>query len=233
MTLSALAWNIVRTCILTPGRRFSFGCRYRLGTASNLVMYVSAADNDYVGVTGTFLGTAAQGVWSTARLQPEHPREDQVRLVVMDVCIREAAVEAALNKNAKTVGQATKRATQELVGDDKNERPGQQLRHADRNVRPLWTGASRPRAWRASAGSGATTLSEPRGPATPGHTRRYTAPPKMWRATELRLLQERRQVPAQQGPHGPAHQGRGGRRGFPSTNERGRATCSNCGPWTQ
>ena len=31
-------------------------------------MYVSAADNDYVGVTGTFLGTAAQGVWSTARL---------------------------------------------------------------------------------------------------------------------------------------------------------------------
>ena len=40
----------------------------RLGTASNLVMYVSAADNDYVGVTGTFLGTALQGVWSTARL---------------------------------------------------------------------------------------------------------------------------------------------------------------------
>ena len=50
------------------GRRYSFGCRYRLGTASNLVMYVSAADNDYVGVTGTFLGTPSQGVWSTARL---------------------------------------------------------------------------------------------------------------------------------------------------------------------
>ena len=32
-------------------------------------MYVSAADNDYVGVTGTFLGTASQGVWSTARLE--------------------------------------------------------------------------------------------------------------------------------------------------------------------
>ena len=31
-------------------------------------MYVSAADNDYVGVTGTFLGTPSQGVWSTARL---------------------------------------------------------------------------------------------------------------------------------------------------------------------
>ena len=64
-TLSAFAWNIVRTYTLTPGRRYSFGCRYRLGTASNLVMYVSAADN---GVTGTFLGTASQGVWSTARL---------------------------------------------------------------------------------------------------------------------------------------------------------------------
>ena len=68
MTLSAFAWNIVRTYTLTPGRRYSFGCQYRLGTASNLVMYVSAADNDYVGVTGTFLGTASQGVWSTARL---------------------------------------------------------------------------------------------------------------------------------------------------------------------
>ena len=68
MTLSAFAWNIVRTYTLTPGRRSSFGCRYRLGTASNLVMYVSAADNDYVGVTGTFLGTPSQGVWSTARL---------------------------------------------------------------------------------------------------------------------------------------------------------------------
>ena len=68
MTLSAFAWNIVRTYTLTPGRRYSFGCRYRLGTASNLVMYVSAADNDYAGVTGTFLGTASQGVWSTARL---------------------------------------------------------------------------------------------------------------------------------------------------------------------
>ena len=67
MTLSA-AWNIVRTYTLTPGRRYSCGCRYRLGTASNLVMYVSAADNDNAGVTGTFLGTASQGVWSTARL---------------------------------------------------------------------------------------------------------------------------------------------------------------------
>ena len=61
----------MRTYTLTPGRRYSFGCRYRLGTASNLVMYVSAADNDYVGVTGTFLGTPSQGVWSTAPLSLE------------------------------------------------------------------------------------------------------------------------------------------------------------------
>ena len=67
MTLSAFAWNIVRNT-LTPGRRYSFTCRYQLGTASNLVMCVSAADNDYVGVTGAFLGTPLQGVWSTARL---------------------------------------------------------------------------------------------------------------------------------------------------------------------
>ena len=67
MTLSAFAWNIVRTYTLTPGRRNSFGCRHRLGTASNLVMYVSAADNDYVGVTGAFLGTASQGRAWTSR----------------------------------------------------------------------------------------------------------------------------------------------------------------------
>ena len=29
MTLSAFAWHIVRTYTLTPGRRYSFGCRYR------------------------------------------------------------------------------------------------------------------------------------------------------------------------------------------------------------
>ena len=70
MTLSAFAWNIVRTYTLTPGRRYSFGCRYRLGTASNLVMYVSAADNDYVGVTGTFLGTPSAALRGLRRLDP-------------------------------------------------------------------------------------------------------------------------------------------------------------------
>ena len=55
MPLSAFAWNIVRTYTLTPGIRLSVPAGHGL----QLVMYVSAADNDYVGVTGTFLGTAS------------------------------------------------------------------------------------------------------------------------------------------------------------------------------
>ena len=41
-------------------------------------------------------------------------------LVVMDVFTREAAVEPLQNKNAETVGRATKRAARELTGDDTN-----------------------------------------------------------------------------------------------------------------
>ena len=41
-------------------------------------------------------------------------------LVVMDVFTREAAVEPLQNKNAETVGRATKRGAQELTGDDGN-----------------------------------------------------------------------------------------------------------------
>ena len=41
-------------------------------------------------------------------------------LVVMDVFTREAAVEPLQNKNAETVGRATKRAAWELTGDDGN-----------------------------------------------------------------------------------------------------------------
>ena len=39
-------------------------------------MYVSAADNDYVGVTGTFLGTAAQGVSESQSCTSEPLRVD-------------------------------------------------------------------------------------------------------------------------------------------------------------
>ena len=41
-------------------------------------------------------------------------------LVVMDIFTREAAVEPLQNKNAETVGRATKRAAKELTGDDGN-----------------------------------------------------------------------------------------------------------------
>ena len=82
-------------------------------------------------------------------------------LVVMDVFTREAAVEPLQNKNAETVGRATKRATQELTGDDKNfvvttdlgnefatlDRPRKPCteRSARRTAtpRPWWTGESR------------------------------------------------------------------------------------------
>ena len=40
--------------------------------------------------------------------------------MVMDVFTREAAVEPLQNKNAETVGRATKRAARELTGDDGN-----------------------------------------------------------------------------------------------------------------
>ena len=78
MTLSAFAWNLARTHTLTLGRRY-------------LVMYVSAADNDYVGVTGTFLGTASQGVWSTARLDFSAPpgapfNRSEKRLKTLHAC---------------------------------------------------------------------------------------------------------------------------------------------------
>ena len=62
-------------------------------------------------------------------------------LVVMDVFTREAAVEPLQNKNAETVGRATKRAARELTG------PGVARggRSGPRTATPLpwWTGASR------------------------------------------------------------------------------------------
>ena len=56
LTLAANPWNIVRTYNLTPGRELLFACRYRLGTASNFVVYMY----------GSFVGD--QGAWSTAKM---------------------------------------------------------------------------------------------------------------------------------------------------------------------
>ena len=66
MTMAANPWNIVRTYNLTPGRELLFACRYRLGTASNFVVYVSEADNVYDPLYGSFAGD--QGAWSTAKM---------------------------------------------------------------------------------------------------------------------------------------------------------------------
>ena len=80
------AWNIVRTYTLTPGRRYSFGCQYRLGTASNLVMYVSATDNDYVGVTGILGGAAGRSRQAALRsLRRVHPRLVQQSAGTLDL----------------------------------------------------------------------------------------------------------------------------------------------------
>ena len=58
LTLAANPWNIVRTYNLTPGRELLFACRYRLGTASNFVVYMSEADNVYDPLYGSFAGRA-------------------------------------------------------------------------------------------------------------------------------------------------------------------------------
>ena len=66
LTLAANPWNIVRTYNLTPGRELLFACRYRLGTASNFVVYMSEADNVYDPLYGSFVGDS--GAWSTAKM---------------------------------------------------------------------------------------------------------------------------------------------------------------------
>ena len=66
LTLAVNPWNIVRAYNLTPGRELLFACRYRLGTASNFVVYMSEADNVYDPLCGSFVGD--QGAWSTAKM---------------------------------------------------------------------------------------------------------------------------------------------------------------------
>ena len=66
LTLAVNPWNIVRTYNLTPGPELLFACRYRLGTASNFVVYMSEANNVYDPLYGSFVGD--QGAWSTAKM---------------------------------------------------------------------------------------------------------------------------------------------------------------------
>ena len=69
-------------------------------------------------VANALLAAAAPPSLGAAGLQGGRQRPDG--LVVMDVFTREAAVEPLQNKNAETVGRATKRAARELTGDDGN-----------------------------------------------------------------------------------------------------------------
>ena len=70
-------WNIVRTYNLTPGRELLFACRYRLGTASNFVVYLSEADNVYDPLYGSFVD---QGAWSTAKMYFTVPPNEVAKL---------------------------------------------------------------------------------------------------------------------------------------------------------
>ena len=104
-------------------------------------------------------------------------------LVVMDVFTREAAVEPLQNKNAETVGRATKRAVWELMGDDGNfvvtTDLGNEFATLDRE---LPAEAVR-RTKRPGTGASRTTLSGRPGPTTRGPTRRCTARPRTWRSS--------------------------------------------------
>ena len=204
-------------------------------------------------------------------------------LVVMDVFTREAAVEPLQNKNAETVGRATKRAAKELTGDDGNfvvttdlgnefatldrelpenavhradggrrelrghDGPGQRVRHAGqgaaRKCRAPHEAARGPQRHRrggpghpdAEEGPGHEGGAQGRAVERPLSADRFglqrAAPRDGARRARGRgeaaghgvqgPPRQRRQVPAQQGPHRAAREGRGGRGRLPSADERG------------
>ena len=132
-------------------------------------------------------------------------------LVVMDVFTREAAVEPLQNKNAETVGRATKRAARELTGDDGNfvvttdlgnkfatldrELPAEAVhrtkRPEDRNAiavvdRGIQTLKKDLATRVARKGGQWSDHFERPGPTTRGPTRRCTARPRTWRGSRPR-----------------------------------------------
>ena len=116
LTLAANPWNIVRTYNLTPGRELLFACRYRLGTASNFVVYMSEADNVYDPLYGSFVGD--QGAWSTAKMYFTVPPNGVAKLHfglpnqtagTVDVCglqILDATLEAGNTEEEDTAASA-------------------------------------------------------------------------------------------------------------------------------
>ena len=122
----------------------------------------------------------------------------------MDVFTREAAVEPLQNKNAETVGRATKRAARELAGDDGNfvvtTDLGNEFATLDRELprtatqRPWWTGASRPsgRTWARKGGQWSDHFERAAGPTTWPHETVHGVPEDVEKqpATEFRVLQD-------------------------------------------
>ena len=164
-------------------------------------------------------------------------------LVVMDVFT------PLQNKNAETVGRATKRAARELTGDDGNfvvtTDLGNKFATLDRELPEAvhWTKRPEDRNATAVVDRGIQTLKKDlatrvarKGGQWSDHFERaagaynarpretvYGAPEDVEKqpATEFSPPRQRRQVPAQQGPHRPAHEGGGGRGRLPSADERG------------
>ena len=168
-------------------------------------------------------------------------------------------MEPLQNKNAETVGRATKRAARELTGDDGNFAVttdlGNEFATLDRELPEAVRRTKRPEDRNAIAvvDRGIQTLKKDlatrvarKGGQWGDHFERgraYNARPhetvhgapedvEKQPATEFRVLQERRQVPAQQGPHRPVREGGGGRRTRRGASTLSTATCSGWGPWT-
>ena len=139
-------------------------------------------------------------------------------LVVMDVFTREAAVEPLQNKNAETVGRATKRAAQELTGDDGNfvvtTDLGNEFATLDRELSAeAVRRAKRPEDRNAIAvvDRGIQTLKKDLatrvarkggrpGPTTRGPTRRCTARPRTWRSSRPRSSGSSKTTPTSSTP---------------------------------
>ena len=121
---------------------------------------------------------------------------------------------ASAEKNAETVGRVTGR--QELRGHD---RPGFATLGGGRDGRggPAMCVAHKGGQWsdhfeRAAGAYNPATRDGIRRPRGCGEAAGHRVPA---------AAGQRRQISAQQGPHGPAHQGSGGCGGFPSTNKCG------------
>ena len=165
----------------------------------------------------------------------------------MDVFAREAAVEPLQNKNAETVGRATKRAAKELTGDDKNfvvttdlgnkfatldrELPTEAVRRTKRPATPLpwWRGIQtlkKDLATRvARKGGGWSQRLEQVADACNArpHETVHAAPEDVEKqpATEFRVLQD----------NADRFQHNKDLTGLPSADERGEE-CSSLRPWT-